>query len=145
MSHRHYFQGCYSAHRAAALSGVPASTVYDWARKGIVVPSVSNERGKLWSYADLMTLRVVAWLRGRKSDGQVRSAPMSQVRAAFVELSRQDIDLWDNSREPTSVLYVEPGGRIVIHTDTSPSSSDQGILPDTLDLLAPFGHGVGWP
>ena len=142
MSHQQHFQGCYPAHRAAALSGVPASTVYDWARKGIVVPSVSNGRGKRWSYADLMTLRVVVWQRGRKSDGQVPSA-MSQVRAAFEELSRQGIDLWDDSREPLSVLYVEQGGRIVIRTDTSTSSIDEhGTLPDTLDLLAPFAHGV---
>ncbi len=51
------FDGCYDARRTAALSGVPRSTVYDWARKGIVVPSISPEREKLWSYADLMALR----------------------------------------------------------------------------------------
>ena len=50
------FDGCYDATRAAALSGVPKSTVYDWARKEIVVPSISPEREKLWSYADLMAL-----------------------------------------------------------------------------------------
>lgn len=116
--------------------------VYQWARKGIVLPPVSNGREKLWSYADLMTLRVVAWQRGRKSDGQFPGAT-SQVRAAFENLSRQGIDLWDDSREPPSVLYVKQDGRIVIRTDTSTSSIDeQGTLPDTLDLLAPFAHGV---
>jgi hypothetical protein len=53
------FDGCYDARRAAALSGVPRSTVYDWARRDIVVPSISPEREKLWSYADLMALRIV--------------------------------------------------------------------------------------
>ena len=57
------FDGCYDARRTAALSGVPRSTVYDWARKGVVVPSISSEREKLWSYADLMALRIVSWLR----------------------------------------------------------------------------------
>lgn len=142
MSYQQSFLGCYPAHRAAGLSGVPASTVYDWARKGIVTPSVSSQREKLWSYADLMTLRVVAWLRAPKSDGQVRGTPMSQVRAAFEKLSREGIDLWDESRQPPSVLYVERGGRIIIRTAASTSSVDgQGLLPDTLDLLAPFGDG----
>ena len=30
------FDGCYEAHRASALSGVPQSTVYLWARNGLV-------------------------------------------------------------------------------------------------------------
>ncbi|MCL2464549.1 MAG: hypothetical protein FWF28_05725, partial [Micrococcales bacterium] len=55
--------GCYEASRAAALSGVPKSTLYEWARRRVVVPSVSPEREKLWSYADLMALRIVSWLR----------------------------------------------------------------------------------
>ncbi|MGK2959094.1 MAG: hypothetical protein ACSLFB_12010 [Acidimicrobiales bacterium] len=61
------FDGCYNARRTAALSGVPRSTVYDWALKGVVVPSISPEREKLWSYADLMALRIVSWLRHPKS------------------------------------------------------------------------------
>lgn len=56
-------EGCYEGPRAAALSGVPVSTVYYWARLGIVEPSVSPTRIKLWSYADLMALRIVYWLR----------------------------------------------------------------------------------
>ncbi len=43
--------------RRAALSGVPKSTVHYWSRQGILVPSVSPERVKLWSYGDLMALR----------------------------------------------------------------------------------------
>ena len=60
------FEGCYEGPRAAALSGVPVSTVYLWARSGIVEPSVSPTRIKLWSYADLMALRIVYWLRHPK-------------------------------------------------------------------------------
>lgn len=41
--------GCYDARRAATLSGVPASTVYYWAREDVVVPTVSPARQKLWS------------------------------------------------------------------------------------------------
>src|SRR5262245_19717929 len=87
-------QGCYEASRAAALSGVPISTVYHWARTGVVVPSVSPIREKLWSYADLMALRVVSWLRQAKesSDGQVVPAsPMRQVRQALAYLDTRRI------------------------------------------------------
>ena len=52
------FEGCYESSRAAALSGVPVSTVYLWARTGVVEPSVSPTKIKLWSYADLMALRI---------------------------------------------------------------------------------------
>jgi phage terminase Nu1 subunit (DNA packaging protein) len=64
--------GCYEAARAAALSGVSKTTVYWWARQGIVLLSVSPVREKLWSYSDLMALRVVSWLRHPKGGGQRR-------------------------------------------------------------------------
>ena len=41
-------EGCYEAGRAAALSGVPKSTLYYWARTGVVLPSVSPVREKLF-------------------------------------------------------------------------------------------------
>ena len=69
------FEGCYDGPRAAALSGVPVSTVYLWARSGIVEPSVSPTRIKLWSYADLMALRIVP---GRVSGEHRLLAPPSQ-------------------------------------------------------------------
>jgi uncharacterized protein (DUF433 family) len=142
MSYQQTFLGCYPAPRAAALSGVPASTVYDWARKGIVTPSVSSEREKLWSYADLMTLRVVAWFRTPKREGQIPETPMAQVRAAIAELSKRKIDLWDDSREPPSALFVERSGKIVIRTGVEATSlGGQTRITDVLDLLAPFGSG----
>lgn len=90
------FDGCYEALRAAALSGVPHSTVYDWARKGLVVPSTSVEREMLWSYADLMALRIVSWLRHPKGphDEQHPASAMHHVREAFRLLDRRGLDLW---------------------------------------------------
>jgi len=51
--------GAYEARRGGVLAGVALSTVYDWARKGIVVPSISPSREKLWSYGELLKLRLV--------------------------------------------------------------------------------------
>ena len=134
------FDGCYDARRTAALSGVPRSTVYDWARKGVVVPSISPEREKLWSYADLMALRIVSWLRHPKRlDDDVRPASaMRHVREALVRLDEQGLDLWDG-RAGASPLYVDLTGEILIVTPHGPHDlSGQGVLPEWLDLLGPF-------
>jgi hypothetical protein len=93
------FDGCYDARRTAALSGVPRSTVYEWARKGIVVPSISPEREKLWSYADLMALRNVSWRVTRRCSVTTLdpASAMRAVRAALAQLDTQGLDLWNGS------------------------------------------------
>ena len=139
------FDGCYDARRTAALSGIPRSTVYDWARKGVVVPSISPEREKLWSYADLMALRIVSWLRHPKAlDGDVRHASaMRHVREALVQLDEQGLDLWDG-RAGASPLFVDPTGKIVIDTPAAAHDlSGQGVLPGWLDLLGVFEGSDG--
>jgi uncharacterized protein (DUF433 family) len=140
MSVKLAFDGCYDARRAAALSGVPRSTVYHWARTELVVPSISPEREKLWSYADLMTLRVVSWLRHPKRLGDdVRPASaMRHVRDALSQLDERGLDPWDGQLG-LSPLYVDPSGRITIVTANEAHDLDgQGVLAEWLDLLGPF-------
>ncbi len=147
------FDGCYDARRTAALSGVPRSTVYDWARRGVVVPSISPEREKLWSYADLMALRIVSWLRHPKQLGDdVRPASaVRHAREALVQLDQQSLDLWDG-RAGSSSLYVDSSGKIVIVTaEATHDLSGQGVLAQWLDLLGTFegtdsaGPDLRWP
>ena len=137
-------RGAYTADRAAALSGVPKSTVHHWARKEWLVPSVSPTRVKLWSYTDLMGLRAIYWLRHPKPtpDGEeIPPTPMSVVREALAELERIDLDLWDEqhgymvrvSRE--GEVHLGPPG------DSVPLS---GQLPlHNLDLIEPFESEAG--
>lgn len=131
--------GAYEAARAAALSGVPLSTVYEWARRGIVVPSVSPTREKLWSYGDLLTLRLVRWLRLDKPD-KARSTAMAEVRAA---LERFSDDLWreHDSGEDRPTIAVTSDGT-VFHRERSETAFGQQALEGTLDLFAPFDDGV---
>ena len=139
------FDGCYEARRAAALSGVPQSTVYDWARKGIVVPSISAEREKLWSYADLMTLRIVSWLRHPKGSAvHVRPASaMRRVREALRQLDERGLDLWDG-QDGQSPLVVDRSGEIIIlEGDFATNVDGQGRLRDLLDPLGPFDRSDG--
>jgi uncharacterized protein (DUF433 family) len=145
MSTVHAFDGCYEARRAAALSGVPKSTVYDWARKGVVVPSISPEREKLWSYADLMALRIVSWLRHPKGPAGSQRPPsaMHHVRAALGQLERLGLDLWDG-REGRSPLVVDRSGEIfIVEDDDASDVRGQLVAGELLDLLGPFDSGDG--
>lgn len=56
-------RGRYNADRTSQLSGVPKSTVYDWRRDGILVPDFTAANPSMWSYRDLVLLRLLAWLR----------------------------------------------------------------------------------
>lgn len=149
------FEGCYETGRAAALAGVPVSTVYYWARERVVVPTISQVRPILWSYADLMALRIVYWLRHPKpgtlmpveppdepflftlsTSGTVRrspskpktvpASPMRAVRRALAQLEKRGIDLWSQG-EPghTSPLVVDRRGRIHI-LEGSSVQTDRG-------------------
>lgn len=140
-------EGCYEAPRAAALSGVPLSTVYQWARTDLVVPSISPSREMLWSYADLMTLRLVAWLRRPKRPDDTRSvrgSPMSQVRRALVLMNEREIDPWSGGVGSPSIL-VDARGTILLQEAQILDLDRQVMLDlpeDTLDLLRPFTLGT---
>lgn len=111
-------EGAYSANRAASLSGVPVSTIHYWANHDILIPSVSPVRVKLWSFADLMGLRVIAWLRHDKkypSGTKVSAASMPVVRQALKQLAELDLSLWTERSGPT--VSVDRSGRIYIATE----------------------------
>jgi len=132
------------ADRAAALSGVPKSTVHYWARREILIPSVSAERVKLWSYSDLIALRIIAWLRATKTtpDGQaVPRTAMNAVRTALRELANIDLALWTEDGSPN--VAVDRAGRIVLNANPSPEHPDgQAVLAaEALDLLRPLAIG----
>jgi uncharacterized protein (DUF433 family) len=132
-------RGAYPAERAAALSGVPKSTVHHWARKKWLVPSVSPTRLKLWSYTDLMGLRAIYWLRHPKptpEGHEIPRTPMSVVREALAELNRIDLDLWEEERgfmvrvDRTGEIHVGPVG------DSVPLGRQLPL--ENLDLIEPF-------
>lgn len=144
--------GAYTAERASALSGVPRSTLHYWARHGIVSPSVSPEKVKLWSYADLFRLRLVYWLRRPKAkdDGrQIPATAMRKVRRAFAELDREGLDVWD--AEGKDRVFVDADGHIYFRPAEGViidgTSRGQVIMDDVLDLIAPFAtlDGVQGP
>ncbi len=140
-------RGAYPADRAAALSGVPISTVHYWAREEILVPSVSAHRIKLWSYSDLMALRTIQWLRRAKtaSDGAaVPPSTMPAVRRALKQLEELDLSLWSDDQGPA--VSVDRGGKIQVHDtpDREEASRQRAFAAgaeDFLRLIEPF-HGA---
>jgi uncharacterized protein (DUF433 family) len=132
-------QGAYTADRAAALSGVPKSTIHWWARHDVIVPSISATRVMLWSYADLMGLRVIYWLRQRKATKlgvEIPRTSMPAVRRALKELRTLEMSLWDQDR-PT--LLVDPNGHLFLKQPQSIHDlSGQVVSESLLDLIAPF-------
>lgn len=139
-------RGAYPAARAAALSGVPWSTVHEWARKDLLVPSISRERVRLWSYGDLMGLRLVYWLRHPKptANGQVGGVAMSQVRLALAALREMDQDLWAPGANP--VVAVDRSGKVVLDPSGTPEElSGQSLIanPELLNLVLPFESEEG--
>lgn len=141
------FEGCYEAARAGALAGVPVSTVYDWARKDVVVPSVSFAKPMLWSYADPMALRIVYWLRHPKAESEVAASSMLQVRRALGELANNGMALWSaSSGGHSSPLVVDRDGRIYIDDSGDVRTlGGQGVLDhDLLEVLGPFDTGDDW-
>lgn len=137
-------RGAYPAPRAAALSGVPLSTVHWWARNDVLEPSISKERVKLWSYADLMGLRVIHWLRQAKTSEDGAAIPrsaMPAVRQAVSQLRELDMELWSEEAGP-NVLVDRTGS---IHLATAPDAEAahrQRVLDeDALNLIAPFNVG----
>lgn len=136
--------GAYTAYRAAALSGVPKSTIQWWARHDVLVPSVSATRAMLWSYADLMGLRVIYWLRQRKTTQlgvEIPRTSMPAIRRALKELRKLERSLWDQDR-PT--LLVDGNGHL--HRKRSERVHDltgQVVGEPLLDLISPFTTAEG--
>src|SRR5258706_565455 len=71
----------YNADRTGALAGVPKWTVHYWAGGEILIPGVSRERVKLWSFTDLMALRMIDWLRRDKTSPEGKVIAATTMRA----------------------------------------------------------------
>lgn len=77
-------RGRYVAERASQLSGVPKSTIYDWRREHVYLPDFHAASPVMWSYRDLVLLRLLAWLR---QGGMPRPTAAEKVDSVKGQLS----------------------------------------------------------
>lgn len=131
-------RGVYTAERAAALSGVPVSTVYYWARHQVWSPTLSDQRPKLWTYADLIALRTIYWLRQEKPDVATSKSTMREVRRTISAVAAHGATLTDVN------IRVDRRGKVVFETgpgiawEAGPSGGNQSVSANVLYVLAPF-------
>jgi uncharacterized protein (DUF433 family)/DNA-binding transcriptional MerR regulator len=131
----------YTARRAAALAGVPVSTLHYWARTGIYVPSISPApRVRLWSWADLLALRAIDFFHRAKDPGEPKKVSIRRIREALSEIERRGL-----SREELSRLVaLSRGGELFIRVGDEAVRADasaQSAMPDMLALVRPYGWG----
>lgn len=84
-----YPRGRYTAERAHQLSGVPARTLHDWATADVLVPDWLAASPRGWSYRDVVYVRMLAWLRGKRME---RTGAAERVRYLRKLLSTSEID-----------------------------------------------------
>lgn len=133
-------RGVYDTSRAAALAGVPASTLHRWARQGLYVPSVAAEpRVRLWSWGDLLALRAIDWFRRTKDSDDPPPVSVRKVRPALEGLDRAGVA----RRDLYQVLAVTRDGQVFIARSGEAARADagrQGLMPAVLELVRPY-HG----
>ena len=141
MPSRAVVSGAYTADRAAALAGVPRSTLYYWARTGLVVPSVAQTKLKRWSYGDLLVLRLVDWLRRAKpNDVEVARVSVHRVRQSLERVE----DLGEHLLTRGFELWVDHKGTLVLEDALGMhvalgGGMAQDLIDTKVNLVRPFG------
>lgn len=129
----------YTTDRAASLAGVPSRTLYYWAKTELVLPSVSRHRVMRWSYADLLLIRLVDWLRQDKPDLRVAKTSMAKIRMTLDRAA----DLGERLLGRGVVVYVDQRGCLVLEMEemlTIPlqQGSFQRLLDTKVNLVEAF-------
>jgi hypothetical protein len=116
--------------------------VYYWAKKDIWSPEFPNGRPKLWSYSDLLALRLINWLRQAKPDYHVPATGMREIRRLLDSVQ----DFGDQLESDSVRVWVESDGAAVLQVGEEVSRPlGRGLRQPTLVhnthlLLAAFEH-----
>jgi len=131
-------RGVYDARRAAALAGVPKSILHYWAREGIYAPSIARgPRLRLWSWADLLALRAIDWLRHKKRQNEPAAKSVRKIRQATSELS----ELGLQHEVFAEMVRVSATGDLyfpVDETDMQATPAQQGAWAELLQFVRPY-------
>jgi hypothetical protein len=125
-------RGSYAAERASALAGVPKSTLHYWARNEILIPSISPERLRLWSWADLVCARAIYWMRHPDVTETRSQSVMAEVKKLFRYVREQAAGAGELLTKPETQLFVDRHGRVFLSHHPA-------------DMRRPLGAGASLP
>jgi uncharacterized protein (DUF433 family) len=129
-------RGRYTAERASQLSGIPKSTIYDWRHDAVLLPDYQGSNPTMWSYRDLVLLRLFAWLR---QGGMPRPLASTKVSSVRKQLTRGlDVRLIHATRSDIVLSDGQGGGAFDDDRDNLLPSADFYALLGTFDLLEPI-------
>ena len=98
---------------AAKITGASVRRLDTWARSGVLSPSGRTANGKgsrrSYTFQDLVSIRTIVDLRGRK-------CPLQQIRAAILELRKRTPEL-SNSQTLARLTLITDGKRVYLLTD----------------------------
>lgn len=128
---------------ASALSGASVSQLAYWRKRTatnepLLVPTAEKSRRFLYSWADVVALRTIVYLRQEKS--------LPRIRKAVGDLSTLEANAWDHLARyrliatPTTIVVLTPTGRLM-DLERRPGT----MLEETLmrDVLQPFETADG--
>jgi uncharacterized protein (DUF433 family) len=119
-------RGRYRADRAAQLSSIPRRTIYHWAKERHLVPDFDGDRPKMWSYRDLVYLRLFAWLRTKRMPPARTAEHVRDVR------SRLETDT------VAHMIVRSEGGVVLLGDEAVDALSGQQLLSGVLGYLSTF-------
>lgn len=117
-------RGRYEAARAAQLSGIPRSTLYDWVRERVLVPDFHRASPMRWSYRDLVYLRLLARLR---QHGMERDDAAERVRLVRRLAAAGEVE---------SVRLTHRG--LLLPGETHDRLTGEAVLADLAELIDSF-------
>lgn len=139
------FRGVFSPHRAGALAGVNGNQVGQWARYGLIQPSVYEGRpANRYAFYDVAEAIVVHWLRNQ-------SFRYDEIHRA-ISAARRDHPDWPLIQAPLGVArHALDGDRGVIvqridgqYVETGRPGSQVVLRPELLGFARDLLRSGGW-
>ena len=129
-------RGRYLAHEVGVLAGVSGGKIGQWARRGYIKSSVSNELPRIYSYQDVAEAMVV-------HDLLTNGVPHKEIRTAIDSL--QEYGDWPLTHAPLSTgggrVYTEKDGATY---DVGTKTWHQVIEVENLERIASQLRRGGW-
>ena len=128
-------RGHYLAHEVGLLAGVPGHTIGQWARRGYIRSSQSEDSPRVYSFQDVAEAMIV-------HEALVRGVPHSEIKAAIRTLRTSEPNDWPLTHAKLATYH----GRLVSQhgRDLGTHTWQRIIDPENLTLIATQLNRGGW-